>query len=185
MRRSLSLVAALLIAPQALFAEMVAGPEDLSGWSVSDARFEAAPDLVRAWPNSDETSSYYVSAPGLRGDYSRLDAIRFELRSGGGTGYRAEGGDLVIRGRLGTIRLDTAHRHGAGWVESRVSVTDADWRLDAGTPSVAAVLSDVVQILIRAEHGDGEDWSELRALHLIERGPAPVDEPAPVPEGKD
>ena len=54
----------------------------------------------------------------------------------------------------------------------------------AGIASVAAVLSDVVQVLIRAEHGDGEDWSELRALHLIERAPPPVDEPEPVPLGK-
>lgn len=151
-------------------AEMVAGPEDLSGWTVSDARFEAGGSLIRAWPNSDTTSSFYVSAPGIAGDLRDVDAIRYSVRSGGGTYYRSELGDVVIRGPAGAIRHDVTHRHDSQWEILEVALDSDGWRRDPGTPSIDAVLANVSHVLIRAEYGDGEDWSELREVHLVRTG---------------
>jgi hypothetical protein len=168
----------------AVRAELPAGPEDLSRWSVTDARSEVASDLLRAWPNNDDTSSFYVSPP--LGDLRNVETLRFDLRSGGGTFYASALHDVIVQGPAGTARRDVVAAHAPGWSRHEIGLgrDDGGWMLDPGTASLDAVLAQVTALRIRAEYGEGEDWSELREVHLI-WGAGAVALPDEVPLEKD
>jgi hypothetical protein len=133
----------------------------------------------------DGQTSYYIAPSVFHGDWTGARALVLEKKSSGGT-YYSEGyganGDVILSGPNGTARYWFEAEHSGAWKAFRVPLDGEGWRLDEGTASLAAVLSAVTDLRIRAEYGVGEDTSAIRGVMLDTEGPVP---PATAPDGEE
>jgi hypothetical protein len=151
-------------------------PSADSGWRVDIGTLDVSGGEISTVAPGDGLTSYYIAPPVFHGDWTGARALVLEKKSSGGT-YYAEGyganGDVVLSGPNGTARFWFEADHSGDWKTFHVPLDGEGWRLDDGTASLAAVLSAVTDMRIRAEYGVGEDTSALRGVMLDAEGPVP------------
>jgi hypothetical protein len=168
--------------PNADPADRVSDPSPTpdTGWRVDLGTLDISGAEISTVAPGDGLTSYYIAPPVFHGDWIGARALILEKKSSGGEyytqGYGANG-DIIVSGPNGTARYWLEADHSGNWRAFRVPLDGEGWRLDDGTASLAAVLSAVTDLRIRAEYGVGDDTSALRGVMLDRDGPVPPTDP--------
>ena len=120
---------------------------------------------IKAIPDGDSATSYFVAPNKFFGDLSSKKMLKFDIWSSGGryftTGYKSFG-DVVIKNGNKTATYNFTSRPSKKWESMEIPLTDnGQWTLSNGTESLNDVLKNVTKIFIRAEYGVGKDYAGL------------------------
>lgn len=143
---------------------------DMSAWTVDLGTPRATTAQIEVSPPGEGQTSYYLAPGAFGGDWTGYGALVFEKKSWGGSYYGPDSyaayGDVVVQSGAASARFDIPQDHSGEWRSYRVPLDGPGWTL-SGAGSLAAVLSNVTGLKIRAEYGAGTDYSALRSVKLL------------------
>jgi hypothetical protein len=142
-----------------------------TGWGVNFGTLDVQTDpaetgtvLHHAAPSEGDTSYILVPSP-LLADLSGKTAIRFDLKSAGGTYYESDYGflgDVILKSGATVATASITHTQDGLWHRYVIPLDAMHWSVD---PKSLLVCSD--GLAIRAEYGVGADEVWLGNFALV------------------
>ena len=142
-----------------------------TAWRVDYGPYEVDGLTVSATPSGDGKTSYYIAPRNYHGNWSGYTGISFEKKSWGGSYYGPTShgayGDVVLKSGKMTATLTISKDHTGNFRYYTIPFNSRVWRLEGGAIRIGDVLRNVTDFRIRAEYGEGTDYSSIRNVGLL------------------
>ena len=131
--------------------------------------------LAENW--TDGYTGYYMAPDRYHGDWTKYDALQFDLKSEGQQGFMSFGcsdarhcdGDIVINNGRDRAIYRFKKRPPKNWERYTISLHDDDdeWKIEPQTKSLSDILKNVNYFEIRSEYAYGPTFMDTAGLDNV------------------